>query len=787
MQYRQDSYSYSQGGSRRAAVPHSYSNDSHRGAYPTDHGPRADDRGGNGRMDDRRYSAHKDREPLRRHNEEEAAPPSRHLWVGNLKANASDEFVAGMFSKFGALESITVYSSRNYAFVNFMNLEHAVEAKHSLQGKNLGLGGTPMRIEYAKGAKQSRHLWVGGIGPSVSTQQLEAEFARFGRVEEFKFLRDRNCAFIDFYEVEDAVRAVQALNGKRFADEVLRVDYGRSMGPKAGSREDRGDGKDSRSSKDPLTSPDSYRRRPSDDGHRRSSADHRSDQLQQGGAEAEGEPSEVLWVGFPLYIKVDEHMLRDAFEPHGRVLRVKCFPGRTYAFVQFERVDDACRAKKLLDQKLFGDQRVHIRFSKSDIGALEDRFGGGGPPDVRGSNGRVSTPPERGMAARLDRGDPHHHRGGDAPLSPGQSRGRGGGFEYSSRSRAGPMQQQQQDMEYHPLPPPQASLPPTYGGGGPRTGGLRREYEDLGEGVGGDDAYMHDPKRPRRMQQQQQQYAPDTLLPPPYDERPPRGYDMPPPIDNRPLFEPPPSYGGPSAQAPPGGGSRLLRPPLDGPPAPQHLPPPVNPGAVVVPSGGAPVGRPPSTPASGGSLWVGSLAKGGTLICRARAFPVNKGSDVVLPDVINCTARTDLDTLAKHIFQAGGTFGVLALIPEADADVPPYEDFVQYLGEKHRAGVAKLADGSTLFLVPPSDFSLQVLKVPRNDTLFGVTLQLQPLPAAATPTAAPPPLQLQQQSSPLLQGQQGAAGGPAAAAAGGPPLAPLPPAAVDQHQHQHQH
>lgn len=88
--------------------------------------------------------------------------------------------------------------------------------------------------------------------------------------------------------------------------------------------------------------------------------------------EKDGGPSEVLWVGFPLPTKVDEEGLLHAFSPFGEIERVKTFPGRTYAFVQFKCKEDAICAKENLDGKLFSDPRVHIRFSKSEIGPVDN-------------------------------------------------------------------------------------------------------------------------------------------------------------------------------------------------------------------------------------------------------------------------------------------------------------------------------------------------------------------------------------------------------------------------------
>jgi hypothetical protein len=83
------------------------------------------------------------------------------------------------------------------------------------------------------------------------------------------------------------------------------------------------------------------------------------------------EPSEVLWIGFPPGLKADEALLWEAFSPFGEVLRVTTFSGRTYAFVQYTSIAAACRAKEALQGKLFNNPRVSICFSRSEGAAPE--------------------------------------------------------------------------------------------------------------------------------------------------------------------------------------------------------------------------------------------------------------------------------------------------------------------------------------------------------------------------------------------------------------------------------
>lgn len=80
--------------------------------------------------------------------------------------------------------------------------------------------------------------------------------------------------------------------------------------------------------------------------------------------------------------------------------------------------------------------------------------------------------------------------------------------------------------------------------------------------------------------------------------------------------------------------------------------------------------------------------------------------------------------LSKHYYQAVGVW-VVFFVPGSDADIELYNEFMHYLEDKQRAAVAKLDDKTTLFLVPPSDFSEKVLKVPGKLSISGVILRLE--------------------------------------------------------------
>lgn len=73
---------------------------------------------------------------------------------------------------------------------------------------------------------------MGGISPSVTKEELEAEFRKFGKIEDFKFLRERNTAFVEYFNLDDATQAMKMMNGKRIGGDQIRVDFLRSHSSK---------------------------------------------------------------------------------------------------------------------------------------------------------------------------------------------------------------------------------------------------------------------------------------------------------------------------------------------------------------------------------------------------------------------------------------------------------------------------------------------------------------------------------------------------------------------------
>lgn len=66
-------------------------------------------------------------------------------------------------------------------------------------------------------------------------------------------------------------------------------------------------------------------------------------------------------------------------------------------------------------------------------------------------------------------------------------------------------------------------------------------------------------------------------------------------------------------------------------------------------------------------------------------------------------------------------FALYYFMPETDQDAEPYQEFLEYMSSENRSCIAEF--GTTLFLVPPSDFSEHILKAPDRSHILGVVLK----------------------------------------------------------------
>uniref|UniRef100_A0A2P2M7E3 Flowering time control protein FPA-like n=1 Tax=Rhizophora mucronata TaxID=61149 RepID=A0A2P2M7E3_RHIMU len=396
------------------------------------------------------------------------------------------------------------------------------------------------------------------------------------------------------------------------------------------------------------------------------------------GSRKEGQPSNVLWIGYPPSVQIDEQMLHNAMILFGEIERIKSFPSRHYSFVEFRNVEEAMRAKEGLQGRLFNDSRISIMFSSSELAPGKDY-----PSFYPGAKG-----------PRADMFNEH-------PLGAGQ-------MEVLDNQRPMSLNQFSSSLQHSSVQRPNVPI---------RTIGPQGSFDLAVPGAEFNDlASMHNLREPnwRRQSPPAPGILPSPALRFRQSVRSSTGWDV---LDvhqderetKRSRID---DHGlglegiGASDRAMLG-----LSPNLHG-------------KSRLSPVGARPTIRgQPLAHSDVDYIWRGLIAKGGTPVCHARCVPIGNGIGSDLPEVVNCSARTGLDMLTKHYAEAIG-FDVVFFLPDSEDDFAPYTEFLRYLGTKNRAGVAKLDDGTTLFLVPPSEFLSEVLKVTGPQRLYGVVLKL---------------------------------------------------------------
>lgn len=587
--------------------------------------------------------------------------PTSNLWVGNLAGETVDSDLMELFGKHGELDSVKIYSARRFAFLYFKRSEDAKAAKDALQGANLH--GNQLKIEFARPVKPNSNLWVGGISPNVSKEELEEEFCKFGKIKDFTFYRDRSTAYVEYLRLDDATEAVKSMNGKRVGGEQIRVDFLRSQS----FRREQG--------------PFSYDQKDGPVPHPMSKRPH-----SQLGAQKGDQPSNTLWVGYPPTLQIDEQMLHNAMILFGEIEKIKIFPSRHYSFIEFRSVEEARRAKEGLQGRLFNDPRITIMFSHSEIGPTKDY--NGFHSGMKGPRPDAFSNENQFRASQVDMFMPS-----SGVLGPNQHRplGAQGGYDPSGpeynelAARRG--LQDVDSKNWRPSP----SIPSPTHGLRPQTRQSSSSW-DVFDG----NQFERESKR-SRFEAAEDQQGLDQL------------YGFGPVING--------GASGPFASVQNNTRSSRVT------------------GKVV--AGSPRLGNPDND-----YIWRGLIAKGGTPVCHARCVPIGKGIGTELPNIVNCSARTGLDTLTKHYAEAIG-FDIVYFLPDCEDDFASYTEFLHYLGSKNRAGVAKFDDGTTLFLVPPSDFLTKVLKVSGPERLYGVVLTLAPQVPSAAPVPKHPPLPAQ--------------------------------------------
>ena len=155
-----------------------------------------------------------------------------------------------------------------------------------------------------KGATSS--LFVDNLDPLVTSTQLSEMMENYGPLERVRVLKD--CAFVDFKFMRDAVRAKEELDGNLVGIRELKISF-----------------------------------KASDDGF---------------------SPCKTLWVG-NLNGSITSSVLKKSFIQFGQIDSIKVLEGKNCAFINFHEIKSAKEAKTKLNGSTLQHAIIKIRYAKS--------------------------------------------------------------------------------------------------------------------------------------------------------------------------------------------------------------------------------------------------------------------------------------------------------------------------------------------------------------------------------------------------------------------------------------
>ncbi|KAI8597747.1 hypothetical protein EDD21DRAFT_384618 [Dissophora ornata] len=195
----------------------------------------------------------------------------------------------------------------------------------------------------------TRSLWIGNIDPSFTNNDLMQVFSPFGPVESLKVIPDKECAFINFTRVEDAMRAKEDISerhGGRIGNTTVRVGYGKA-------------------------------------------------ELMVNADAPVLHPTRALWIG-NIPSSTTPAALHAMFAHFGTIESARVLTHKSCGFINFEGMDDAVVAKKVMHgQEIFGPGTGAVRIGFAKVPAKQSPSdspspGHGDPMEMNG-DGRTGS------------------------------------------------------------------------------------------------------------------------------------------------------------------------------------------------------------------------------------------------------------------------------------------------------------------------------------------------------------------------------------------------------------
>jgi len=299
------------------------------------------------------------------------------LYVGNLDNSVTEELIMALFSQIGPVKGCKIIREPGndpYCFVEFQH-HQAANAGLTAMNHRLCLG-KEMKVNWAtspggapkQDTSQHHHIFVGDLSPEIDTETLRNAFAPFGEISDCRVVRDpttnksKGYGFCSFVRKIDAQTSIEQMNGQWLGSRSIRTNW-------------------------------ATRKPPSVTGGGGGGGNNRSLEYDEVFNQSSATNCTVYVGGCT---SGDEAALRRAFNPFGRIMEVRYFKDKGYAFVRYDNKESACNAIVALHCTEVGGQNMKCSWGKEGGGGpSQDTEEGhqGGHNDYQNHQGQQGGPP----------------------------------------------------------------------------------------------------------------------------------------------------------------------------------------------------------------------------------------------------------------------------------------------------------------------------------------------------------------------------------------------------------
>ncbi|EPY54156.1 RNA-binding protein Nrd1 [Schizosaccharomyces cryophilus OY26] len=163
---------------------------------------------------------------------------NRTVYIGNIHADTTIEEICNTV-RGGLLHNIRFLPEKHICFVTFVDPVSAyrffeLTSVNGLVIRNRRLkigwgkhsGPLPSNIALAVAGGASRNIYIGNADEFLTVERLKQDFEEFGEIEYINLFREKNCAFVNFTSISNAIHALECIKQKK-GYENFRISYGK--------------------------------------------------------------------------------------------------------------------------------------------------------------------------------------------------------------------------------------------------------------------------------------------------------------------------------------------------------------------------------------------------------------------------------------------------------------------------------------------------------------------------------------------------------------------------------